>query len=99
MTLTFANPFRRRARQPGAISGPPSRFVMAVIIINLLVFLGASAYLRHSLQALDARAANDAENLTKLTAKNIEGQIARVDLAIRMVIAEIENSATANIAE
>ncbi len=99
MTLTLAYPLRRRARQAETISRPQARFVMAVIIINLLVFLGASVYLRHSLQALDARAANDAENLTKLTAKNIEGQIARVDLAMRMVIAEIEHKATANISE
>jgi diguanylate cyclase (GGDEF)-like protein len=75
------------------------RLVVAVIVFNLLVLVGASAYLRNSFQSLDARAENDSENLTKLIAKNIEGQIARVDLALRMVVAEIEKSGTKKITE
>ena len=70
--------------------GQQTPLLLTVFFVNLFVILGATAYLWNSHQSLESRAATDAETLTRLSAKNIEGQIARFDLAMRMVESEIK---------
>ena len=86
----------QRKRSP---TGQQTRLLVFTLIINLLVVAGAAFYLRETRQELETRAESDAETLTKLTAQNVESQLARIDLAMRIVASELQHRATPRLVE
>ncbi|MBL0224520.1 MAG: GHKL domain-containing protein [Geobacteraceae bacterium] len=68
------------------------RLVLAVVLLNLLVYVLAAVWLRHSWNHLQTGVSTSTQNIALVLENSIDGMIGKIDVAVTGVLAEAEEN-------